>query len=66
MTEQFWNLFRDYINTDDENESKKLERLKTHYDRKILNDIFITLCGYSFDTIYKEAGELIERECKKW
>lgn len=53
--------FSDYVDTDDESYDNKGSRLYRTYmkadkhSRLLMDDVFITLCGFSLDTIIKEA-----------
>lgn len=55
------NSFRASFESDDESWEKKGSRLLKKYEsidaesKEDMNDIFITLCGYSFETILEEA-----------
>ena len=54
--------FQDYLDSDDTYEQlKSLDYLLhkfnhlSQYEKNLINNVFISLCGYSFDTIIKES-----------
>lgn len=57
--EELFIKFQDALNTDDEPMNKKGNRLINTYNgadnngKKIIDDIFITLCGWSLETLIK-------------
>lgn len=56
-------LFYEYVETDDENFDKKSQRLKNTYnnansdEKRLIDDLFITLCGYSLRHLIDKTEE---------
>ena len=52
-------IFNEEFTTDDESWEKKGEHILSHkdkWDKDTADDVFITLCGWSLDTILEKAG----------
>lgn len=66
QAEAFMYVFDEAYTSDEESNEKKGDRLLDTYMRasqehkNVMSDVMITLCGYSFDTLIKKAGQLVE------